>query len=95
MGAAKRRGSLNDRIEQATKEKSLAIKKGKRFVHLFRFISPRATRDSIIACGKNRGLVITNDMGLPPIKYKERDSALLPYLMMNETFASAFYLYRR
>lgn len=55
MGQAKRNGIKEERIAQAIERNEKHQKRARRFFHLCRFISPNATRESIIACGYNRG----------------------------------------
>jgi hypothetical protein len=82
MGQAKRRGTEEERIAQALEKEIKNKKKARRFFHLCRFVSPRATRQSIISCGRNRGFEATSTDDLPLKKYKET-SVLLPYIAMS------------
>jgi hypothetical protein len=82
MGAAKRRGTLENRIAQTVDKSRRDKHRATRFVHLCRLISPRATRESIIACGRNRGFIITEGMGLPQVRFSQQGKKVLPYLMM-------------
>ena len=72
MGEANRRSKQKEvRVAQAIEREDKKRKRAFRFVHLYRFIQPKASRDSIISCGRNRGFVITSDMEIPPVEYKD------------------------
>lgn len=65
MGQANRNGTEEQRIAKAIGKESKHQKKARRFFHLCRFISPHATRESLISCGRNRGFKAIYEDHLP------------------------------